>query len=128
MGPVTFTITNSSSYTLRVDNNTYGLCADLAPNTQKALNFTPADTNMTNAMLFYSASDTGFANCLLQASVSWSAGGCGADPGWQQPSIIGCSGSMNGTPFGGDTEGWQELNPFNLMQHGGSVTVEYHDV
>ena len=127
MGPVTFNIKNTSGYTLVVDNNTYGICATVHPNTDAVLHFTPADTNMTNAMRFYAASDPGFTACVLQASVSWSAGGSGADPGWQQPSIIGCSGDMNGAGFGGASEGWQELQPYNLMANGGVVNVEYHN-
>ncbi len=127
MGPVTFNIKNSSNYTLLVDNNTYGICGTVAPNASAVLDFTVADTNMTNAMRFYAANDPSFARCVLQASVSWSAGGSGVDPGWQQPAIIRCSGDMNGAKFGGDSEGWQELQPYDLMANGGVVNVEYHN-
>lgn len=122
MGAVTFSINNNTSYLLKVQSSN-GLSAVVNPGTSAQLSFTPADTNITNAMRWYNMSDLNTA--FLQGSVNWSDGGSGADDGWTTSSIICMSGNMNGQPFSGCNEGWIELQPFNLMANGGTVSVTY---
>ena len=120
MGPVQFNIHNETKYDLKVQSSN-GATAGAVAGASTQMEFTPNDTNITNAMRWYD--DTG--TCILQGSVAWSAGGSGADDGWTSSNIITMNGSMNGQSFSGVNEGWIEMQPFNLMANGGEVSVTY---
>lgn len=120
MGPVTFNISNKTTYTLRVQASN-GSTVGVYPGNTAQLGFGPGDTNITCAMRWYDDKNI----CILQGSVAWSAGGSGADDGWTTSNIICMNGSMNGQQFSGCNEGWVEMQPYNLMANGGEVNVTY---
>ena len=119
MGPVQFNVHNQTKYDLKVQSSN-GATAEALAGASTTLDFTPDDTNITNAMRWYADGI-----CILQGSVAWSAGGSGADDGWTTSNIICMSGEMNGEGFSGCNEGWVEMQPYNLMANGGEVTVTY---
>ena len=119
MGPVQFNINNETKYDLKIQSSN-GATAGAVAGASTQMEFTPNDTNITNAMRWY---QDGI--CILQGSVAWSAGGSGADDGWTSSNIITMNGSMNGQSFSGVNEGWIEMQPFNLMANGGEVSVTY---
>jgi hypothetical protein len=131
IGQIAFTVNNKTSYILKIVSSNKN-SAVVNPGASKTLLFNEWDTNITNAMRWYKVSDPGLTFCILQGSVNWSAAGCGADNGSaaDDASIICMDGSMtdpdeNYDTFYGCTEGWNELQPWNLMANGGSVDVTY---
>jgi hypothetical protein len=80
-------------------------------------------TNNTNSVRFFSPSTPGAYTDV--SGVSWSGGGSGFDPGWQSPFTISAFGDFNGTVFSADANGWIEMEPWNLMENGGEVTINY---
>jgi len=119
MGPVQFTIKNETKYDLKVQASN-GAQAGAVAGSGTSLSFTPDDTNITCAMRWYADGV-----CVLQGSVAWSAGGSGSDNGWSTSNIICMNGEMNGHSFSGCSEGWVELQPYNLMANGGEVGVPH---
>jgi len=119
MGPVQFNVSNETKYDLRIQASN-GAQAGAVAGASTGLSFTPDDTNITCAMRWYQDGV-----CVLQGSVAWSAGGSGSDNGWSTSSIICMNGNMNGQGFSGCSEGWVELQPYNLMANGGEVSVTY---
>jgi hypothetical protein len=126
MGPTKLTINNNSGLSLYVMNNQAGNIGGCANGESFTYNFDSSFTNNTNAVRFYDPkTPSSFSDV---SGISWSGGGSGIDPGWQNPFTIGANGDFNGTPFSATTNGWVEIEPWNLMSNGGRVTVNYTKV
>jgi hypothetical protein len=117
MGPTKLTINNNSGLSLYVMNNQAGNIGGCANGESFTYNFDSSFTNNTNAVRFYDPKTPGSFSDV--SGISWSGGGSGIDPGWQNPFTIGANGDFNGTPFSATTNGWVEIEPWNLMANGG---------
>jgi hypothetical protein len=120
MGPVHFQVTNNSGYELTIRNNPLGTIGEVANGQSWGYDFDASIQHNTNQMVFSDGTGT-----VCSGSVAWSDGGSGADDGWMQPVLFKLDGNMNGVGFEGVGEGWIELQPYNLMTAGGTVTVTY---
>jgi|LakMenE01Jun11ns_1017448.scaffolds.fasta_scaffold9660063_2 hypothetical protein len=123
MGPVHLKITNNSGYSLLITNNQAGDIGGCHDGESFDYDFDSTFTNNTNAIRFYDPATPG--NFINVSGASWSEGGSGFDPGWQSPFIICANGNYNGVNFSADKIGWVELQPWNLMQDGGNVTINF---
>jgi hypothetical protein len=123
MGPTKLTINNNSGLSLYVMNNQAGNIGGCANGESFTYNFDSSFTNNTNAVRFCDPKTPGSFSDV--SGVSWSGGGSGIDPGWQNPFTISAHGNFNGTPFSANANGWIEMEPWNLMANGGEVTVNY---
>ena len=124
MGPVNFTIKNDSGLSLLVMNSIVGNIGGCASGEEFNYQFDSSFTNNTNAIRFFNPSTPGAYTDVSGAS--WSEGGSGFDPGWQSPFTISASGDYNGVEFSATSNGWIELQPWNLMINGGSVNIHYY--
>ena len=104
MGPVSFKVTNNSGYRLTISNNPCGVIGEVESGTQFAYDFDGSVEHNSNQMIFKDASD----NPICSGSISWSAGGAGADDGWMEPVLFSMDGNMNGVGFSGNGEGWRQ--------------------
>ena len=123
MGPTKLTINNNSGLSLLVMNNQVGNIGGCPDGESFIYNFDSSFTNNTNAVRFFSPTTPGAYTDV--SGVSWSGGGSGFDPGWQSPFTISANGDFNGTLFSANANGWIEMEPWNLMENVGEVTINY---
>lgn len=121
MGPVTLNIHNNSGSSLLIMNSVLGNIGGCANGETFSYGFDASVTNNTNAVRFYVTPG----NYTDVSGISWSGGGSGFDPGWQSPFTIAAHGDFNGASFNATSNGWIEMQPWNLMADGGTVNVYY---
>ena len=126
MGPVHLHIKNDSGLSFLIMNNQAGNIGGCATGQEFEYEFDASFTNNTNSIRFYDPKSPGDFTDI--AGASWSGGGSGFDPGYQSPFSIAASGSFNGVEFSAQENGWIELQPWDLMQNGGTVLINFFKV